>query len=89
MSKIEKSKLDKLHSIEKEIFNIMIFQLKAIINMKNHSYGFLEDLLGNIDIFNLFFKNYFFRDPNLFLVEAPALATAEIIMDPQQVYFLL
>jgi len=40
MLKTEKLKLDKSLSIEKEIYNIMIFQLKAIINMKNHFYGY-------------------------------------------------
>ena len=38
--KTEKSKLDKSLSIEKEIYNIMIFPPKVIINMKNHSYGY-------------------------------------------------
>jgi hypothetical protein len=40
MLKIEKLKLDKLLSTEKEIFNIMISQLRVIINTKNHSYGY-------------------------------------------------
>jgi len=40
MSKTEKSKPDKLLSIEKEISNIMTSQQKVIINMKNHSYGY-------------------------------------------------
>ena len=40
MSKIEKLKPDKSLSIEKEIYNIMISQPKAIINMKSHSYGY-------------------------------------------------
>ena len=40
MLKTEKSKLDKSLSIEKEIYNIMIFPPKVIINMKNNSYGY-------------------------------------------------
>ena len=40
MWKTEKLKPDRSLSIEREIYNIMIFQLKAIINMKNHSYGY-------------------------------------------------
>jgi hypothetical protein len=36
------SKLDKLPSIEKETFNISTFLPNLIINMKSHSFGFLE-----------------------------------------------
>jgi len=40
MSKIEKSRQDKLHFIEKEIYNITIFLLNLITSMKNHFYGY-------------------------------------------------
>ena len=40
MLKTEKLRLDKLLFIEKETYNIMTFQQKAIINMKNHFYGY-------------------------------------------------
>jgi GTPase SAR1 family protein len=40
MSKTEKSRQDKLHFIEKEIYNIMIFLLNLITSMKNHFYGY-------------------------------------------------
>lgn len=36
--KTEKSRLDKLHSTEKSIFNIMMSQLSLITNMKSPSY---------------------------------------------------
>jgi hypothetical protein len=40
MSKIEKLKLDKSLSIEKETSNTMMYLPKATINMKNHSSGY-------------------------------------------------
>ncbi len=40
MSKTEKSRQDKLLSIEKEIYNITIFLLNLITSMKNHFYGY-------------------------------------------------
>ena len=40
MLKTEKLRLDKLLFIEKETYNIMTSQQKAIINMKNHFYGY-------------------------------------------------
>lgn len=55
---------------------------KAIISLKSHSSGFLEDLLGKHPPSLI---NLTYRDPNLTLVEAPVLQPSEIAIDHDQI----
>jgi len=77
MLKTEKLKLSRSLSTERRIFNTMISQQRATINLRNHSSGSLEDSLGNS--LRLFYINY--RDPNLVLVEAPVLQPSEVVIE--------
>lgn len=77
MLKTEKSKPDKSYSLENTEFNTMTFPPKQIINLRNHSYGYLKRSPSKY-YFNL-------SDPNLQLVEAPLLAPKEYEIDPEDI----